>query len=224
MRNFAIACLLVVVSSFETNAMQIYKSKPFGLVQVMAEPKPISFIQFPTMDFLVFDGFFRSKNFRMKKSERYKDIVLKSNLRVRGRTGYRKFFNAIYRAFDQPCRCMKGWCRLGIIYPHYKIGSQVQIPDMRPKSTKEEVEFFLVKVQDLNIIRFHESEDIVFDGVRANKVLKVARGSDCKGVYFHKDLNLHSNMNNNIFLKSICDAVNQPCKFIEGFYRFVKYQ
>jgi hypothetical protein len=224
MRNFVIACLLVVVSSFKTNAMRVYKPRPFGLVQVMAAPKPISFIQFPTKDFLVFDGFFRSKNLRMKKNERYKDIVLKSNLKVRGQTGYRKFFNAIHRAFDKPCRCMKGWCRMGIIYPQYAFNSQVQVPSMRPKSSKEEIEFFFVKIHDLNIIRFPESEEIIFDGVRTNKTLKVAQGSDCKGVHFYNDLNLYSNMTNSIFLKSICDAVNQPCKFIEGFYRFVRHQ
>lgn len=216
MRISILVCTFVFAFLFKTNAMitDLHRcEKHFVMVQVLTKPR-ISVTQFPKQNQVVFDVNWKSKKIEMKQGDVYKGMVLKSPLRITEKMDPQQFFKAVYSAFGKPCRCMEGWCNSGIVYPSEVLFLKKN--SMITKALKGETPFFLVKVQDLNILKF--SETIIFDKIRKGKILNINRKEKCKGVHLQKGLCLSCNMSNAIFLETICKAVNQPCTFVEGFY------
>lgn len=218
MKISILVCTFVIAFLFKTNAMvpDLHKyGEPFVVVHISTKPH-ISVIQIPKQNQIVFDEKWRTSKIEMEQGDIYKDVVLKAPLRITGNMHSLQFFEAVHRSFEKPCRCIEGWCRSGIVAPFET--SFLKKNSMLNKETQQETPFFLVKAQNSHILKFPTAEEIIFDGVRGGKVLRMNHKNKYKDLCLQKDLYLRYDMTNATFLENICEAVNQPCMFIEGFY------
>ncbi len=219
MKIFALAWTVVVAFFSEIKAMfpdSARNERPFVIAQIQTKP-PISVIQFPTINQIVFDANWKSKKVVLKKGDIYKNIKLKSTLRVTGDMDSKRFFRAVRKAFEEPCKCITGYCRFGVVLPSQLFFPQNNEMEIRP--SVYEIPFLLVGVKNFHILKFPSAEEIIFDRVRRGKILSIRRGDEYKDVVLQKDLYLKCDMSNAMFLETICNAFGKPCTFIEGFYR-----